>query len=181
MKKNNILLVAFMLFTTVFTYAQSTVSDTSKIKRHEIGIFTSSTQKSSLSYKLGNEKWFGILTVGTNIRGDEALVLGLGAGRSFSLDEKSGINIEGTLLAYMFDEDNKDQIDKGFQLAGLYEYDLSKKFNITGGLTYSLVENNSLQDFKNKSLIPSLTSQDKTNKKSVGHFVGIQLGVNYKF
>lgn len=150
-------------------------------KIHELGLFTSTTQKSSLSYKLGGQKWYGIANVGTNIRGTEALILGVGTGRRFDFTDKLKFNVEGILLAYFFEFWEEEHMDKGFQLSGSLNYDLSEKFKLSGGLTYSIIQNQSLQPYKYKSLIPSITKQNNSNKDELGHFVGIQLGVFYKF
>lgn len=178
-------LLTFLLLAVTFVYGQSDQANETaqpkSTKRHQLGLFTSTMNKSSLSYKIGSQTWYGIVDVGTNIRKNEALVMGVGAGRSFPLSDRSNFNVEALLLAYMFDgKFNEEELDKGFQLGGLYEYNLNKRWQLIGGITYSMIQNKSLEDFESKSLVPSLTDQTD-DKDGFGHFVGAKLGVYYRF
>lgn len=174
MKK--IVLLTLIVFQVSLSFGQNDKSDL----RNELGLSFSTTRNVSASYKLGVQKWYGILDIGTNFKEADAPILGIGAGHAFVLNDASSINVEAMFTAYLYDNFNADFIDKGFELSALYEYDLSDRFGLIGGLTYSIIENHSQMGYDTKSLIKSIRKEEIGNTKA-GHFVGAKIGVYYKF
>ncbi len=73
-----------------------------------------------------------------------------------------------------------EQLDKGFELAALYQWEFIPKFRLVTGLTYNLIENKSQVGDYAKSYIPSINALDPDDKHGFGNYAGVKLGVYYK-
>lgn len=186
MNIKSILIIGFTLLSGFVLHAQVNTTNTDSIKtkstkRHELGIHSSTLNHLAVSYKFGSEKFYGLLEVGSNFRKRDLDVLAVGAGLTFPIQDDRRWGLEGKILAYLYEDAKEDEkIDKGFSLVGFYEYDISKKFRISGGPSFSVIENATKNGFKSKSAL-DVFGEDKATPNKLGMFIGLQASVNFRF